>query len=688
MRANSLRLVLVVWHWFAYALAALMIVSGRVRLARKKAFAAGVVSAIYFHKPNRRLALQCLNWLTRMGYKFVSADDVLAMLKHGRALPRGSVWLSFDDGWRDLLTTVLPVIRQRRIPVTLFIPSGIVEGDGRYPWLHDPAHPGYSLRHRLPKNGRREAITVAELREIARYPEVTIGSHTVSHPRTTCCDEKRLRHEIGECKRQLQSWIGKEVKFFAYPEGRSDGRETPLLIEFGYEMAVTTESGLIARGLDPYRLPRFSVGDDVSFPQAICSMVGVWRPVVDRLADACRRALSAPARRHQNAAARKNGRKPREAHSRGALQTTAPSATVREALFDDYDRIAAVHKRNGLKVRPCEDWMAFWKRNPAYRRLEGRWPIGWVLETSEGEVVGSIANLPLEYRLGGKDLIAAASCGWAVDPPYRGSALQLLGSFMSQPDVDFLISTTVNNRSEPAYRAFGWSRAPVGQWNRTEFWVTNYPGFLEVALRTKHVPLPGAMSYPLAPVLMLRDRFRDSSIRNGKPEPRIDLCPAFDGRYEEFWEALQREKPDVLLAVRSRETLAWHFRNAIRRGNLFIVTASARSRMLAYALFERLDNPASGLQRVRLMDFQGLKGSDGALESLLRWMREKCRQEGIHILETMGGWLNGRHFPRVAAPYGRMLPSWAYYYRPSRAREIIEDPAVWAPSSFDGDASL
>ena len=458
MRANSLQLVLLAWHWFADLLGALLIVSGRVRLARKRAFAAGTLSAIYFHRPNRRLASQCLNWLARMGYTFVSAEDVLAMLKHGKTLPRGSVWLSFDDGWRELLTNVLPVIRQRKIPVTLFIPSGIVEGDGKYPWLHDPAHPGYSLRHKSLKQGWREAMTVAELREIAKYPEVTIGSHTVTHPRTTCCDEARLRHEIGECKRQLESWTGKEVKCFAYPEGKSDGRETPLLIEFGYEMAVTTESGLITRGLDPYRLPRFSVGDNVSFPQAICSMVGVWRPVVDGLANACRRAMGAPAGRGEIAAARKDGK-----HARRRPQyASAPAAKVRVASFEDYDQIAAVHKRNGLTVRPREDWITFWKGNPAYRRLEDRWPIGWVLETHSGEIVGSIANLPLEYRLGGYDLVAAASCGWAVDAPYRGSALQLLGSFMNQPDVDFLLSTTVNDRSEPAYRAFGWSRVPVG----------------------------------------------------------------------------------------------------------------------------------------------------------------------------------------------------------------------------------
>jgi len=45
---------------------------------------------------------------------------------------------------------VLPVGRCYKIRVTLFIPSGIVEGDGRFPWVKETA----SGRH---------AITVEEL---------------------------------------------------------------------------------------------------------------------------------------------------------------------------------------------------------------------------------------------------------------------------------------------------------------------------------------------------------------------------------------------------------------------------------------------------------------------------------------------------------------------------------------------
>ncbi len=66
------------------------------------------------------------------------------------------------------------------------------------------------------------------------------------------------------------------------------------------------------------------------------------------------------------------------------------------------------------------------------------------------------------------------------------------------------------------------------------------------------------------------------------------------------------------------------------------------------------------------------------------------REEGIHILEVTGFWLNRLGLPQVAAPCHRTLSSWAYYYKANdkQLSETLRDPNVWAPTSFDGDASL
>lgn len=234
-----------------------------------------VITPLYFHNPNKRLFARCIRWLERHGYTFVSSDDLIEILYNGKPIPKGAVWLSFDDGYKEWLENVAPVVRQRRVPVTFFIPSGIVENDGRLPWMHRGNGSGAELK------GGRDTITLAELRRVARYPEVTIGAHTVNHTVTANLPEEEARYEFGHCQRTLESWTGREVKCFAYPEGRFDGGEKRMLCEFGYRLAAVTTSDFITRDTDPYLAPRLCIGDDISFAEAVCNMVGVWRPALD-----------------------------------------------------------------------------------------------------------------------------------------------------------------------------------------------------------------------------------------------------------------------------------------------------------------------------------------------------------------------------------------------------------------------
>jgi len=110
-----------------------------------------------------------------------------------------------------------------------------------------------------------------------------MGSHTISHAFMTRCTEEDLRKEIRESKSALESWTNATVDCFSYPYGNFDGRERQHLIDFGYQLAATTENAFITPEVDRYRVPRFSVANNISFPEAICNMVGVWRPFADAL---------------------------------------------------------------------------------------------------------------------------------------------------------------------------------------------------------------------------------------------------------------------------------------------------------------------------------------------------------------------------------------------------------------------
>jgi glycosyltransferase involved in cell wall biosynthesis/peptidoglycan/xylan/chitin deacetylase (PgdA/CDA1 family) len=254
-------------------LALAVIASGRARRARKKILAGEMITPLYFHNPNKRLFARCIRWLTEHGYTFISTEDLIRILHHGEPIPKGAVWISFDDGYKEWLDDLLPIIRERRVPVTMFFPSGIIESAGILPWL----------RTRKSFANARDAVTVSELQTIATCPEVTVGGHTVNHSVTAGLPEAKVRFELGQCRGTLESWVGSAVTCFSYPEGRFDGRERGALAEFGYRLAATTTGDFIMRKTDPYLIPRFCIGDNISFPEAVCNMVGVWRPLLDPL---------------------------------------------------------------------------------------------------------------------------------------------------------------------------------------------------------------------------------------------------------------------------------------------------------------------------------------------------------------------------------------------------------------------
>jgi hypothetical protein len=364
---------------------------------------------------------------------------------------------------------------------------------------------------------------------------------------------------------------------------------------------------------------------------------------------------------------------------------------IREAAFEDYDRIAALQVRNGLRARSYEDWLAIWTRNPVYIESGGEWPIGWVLEAEGGALVGSIGNVPLAYRFRGRELRAATSCDWVVDARYRSYSMMIMARLIRQKAVDLFICTTVSAAAEPSYRSgFHFLRAPVGSWDRSAFWITNYRGFSQSALTMKLAPVAPALSYPVAAALYCWDRLRGGRSRASGAGSEIELCSEFDSRFDDFWDELKHEKHNSLLAVRTRQTLAWHFRSWLHRRDVWILAIRRRSRLVAYAIFDRPDNPALGLKRVRLVDFQALNGSEEELAPALIWVLRTCREEGVHVLENAGCWLDRPGLPPISAPYTRTLGSWTYYYR-ATDRELSErllDPRIWEPSAFDGDASL
>ncbi len=366
---------------------------------------------------------------------------------------------------------------------------------------------------------------------------------------------------------------------------------------------------------------------------------------------------------------------------------TRTPAKLREAAFTDHPQIAGLESRYGLTAKSYDEWSHLWLGNPLYRSLRGDWSIGWVLEDGQGQIVGSMGNIPLPYEFEGRPILAVSGYNWVAEPEYRSAALLLLDHVINQRGVELYVNNSVTAASAAAVAAFECLRVPVGRWDRSGVWYTHRQRYYETRMRERRWPFAKPLSHVIAVPVSIRDRLMADALPAGDVEVRES--PDFDERFDEFWAELKKRQKHLLLAVRTCETLQWHYHHALLNSHLWIPVVLDGAGLLAYATFRRHDRPAWGT-RMRLVDFQSLTGSTALLPALLSWALRKCRDEGIHNLEVVGRWLGEGELLETAAPNPETFPTWKFHYRandPALAASL-RNPDAWAPSLYDGDASL
>ncbi len=159
--------------------------------------------------------------------------------------------VTFDDGYADNLEQALPILEECRVPATFFVSSGFFGEKRFFPWDREV------VENRI--------LTEDELKTLAASELVTIGGHTVNHPRLSTLEPELQRNEIiGGC-RDLERMLGRRIEVFAYPFGnRADFDEDSCRIcrEAGLKKAAAAYPGQFhAKWTDPVKIPRHVVRD-------------------------------------------------------------------------------------------------------------------------------------------------------------------------------------------------------------------------------------------------------------------------------------------------------------------------------------------------------------------------------------------------------------------------------------------
>jgi peptidoglycan/xylan/chitin deacetylase (PgdA/CDA1 family) len=163
---------------------------------------------------------------------------------------RPTVFLTFDDGFRDNHDTVLPLLREHGFPAFVFVLPPLLDEGAPLAWPEMAAD-----LERFPETMRSVDWTMLEA---MREGGFEVGSHTLSHPHLPDLGPEELRQELSDSRARIAERLG-ACDTLAYPFGEWSGEVAAAARECGYRFAFSlpTESG--QRRAGPHSIPRINV---------------------------------------------------------------------------------------------------------------------------------------------------------------------------------------------------------------------------------------------------------------------------------------------------------------------------------------------------------------------------------------------------------------------------------------------
>jgi peptidoglycan/xylan/chitin deacetylase (PgdA/CDA1 family) len=216
----------------------------------------------------------------------------------------GTCALTFDDGLRSVSDVVHPVLRNNKLPYTVFLCTDVLTG-GPVPWFMRIDHLAAAIdieplrtewRFRRECVQTRYELTVAlkevpldsilsglarleqaygidcptadalflspeQLRRLAAE-NVSFGSHTRRHPILSKLSASEQRNEIETSRDDVEKLTGTRPSQFAYPNGSAldfDRGTMSILRDSGYTHAYTTIQRHLSSKNEPFALPRIGL---------------------------------------------------------------------------------------------------------------------------------------------------------------------------------------------------------------------------------------------------------------------------------------------------------------------------------------------------------------------------------------------------------------------------------------------
>ncbi len=167
---------------------------------------------------------QQMLFLKQQGYRTITLAELKKGVGQQQETNEKSVVLTFDDGRSGVYRQAYPLLKKLGFTATIYIVPHWTDGKDV------PEEETYS-----------GFLSWSELQELAG-DGFEIGSHSLRHLDLTALDEKTVIQELAAADELITSHLGKTVRHFAYPHGKSN-ETVQSLVQQRYETAVTIEKG-------------------------------------------------------------------------------------------------------------------------------------------------------------------------------------------------------------------------------------------------------------------------------------------------------------------------------------------------------------------------------------------------------------------------------------------------------------
>lgn len=183
------------------------------------------------------------------GYRVITLDQLFDFLDFKSQIPKKSVVINIDDGWRSAYDIAFPILKKYGYPATLFVYTDLIVGSEKTL--------SWELIQEMANNG------------------IDIQCHTKSHRNLTLMDKKEsfrgyfeaIEKELSTCETIIKKKLNKDVKYLAYPYGETNPLINELLKKRGYRGGFTIKRGGNPFFIHNYRLNRSMIYGDFDLNQ-------------------------------------------------------------------------------------------------------------------------------------------------------------------------------------------------------------------------------------------------------------------------------------------------------------------------------------------------------------------------------------------------------------------------------------